>query len=213
MTDKHYNVLIPIVSLGDDNDKSHLLHVYSSLQNTPGDDAKALDAGLDAVVAPLLMQGLYRTGLTALGTVRKFGLKKPRMAFYQWFKPQAGIDHQRVRCVPAKGPTDGGSAELGIALSLLMGATDSRETWVIATGRLAPQLAGEAQMTRDRDAKVYPIGSLVEKLRLAKQNAKNNQLNANVRYFFIPETFNDGTLVTDNAAIQTLIKELADEKI
>jgi hypothetical protein len=169
MTDKHYNVLIPIVELGDDKPANNfLLRAYSSIERDAAKDAQASDIGIEPVAFSLMTCRLANAGMNALGAVRKLGLRKPKLAFYQWFKPQASINQQRLYCTDVKGPNNTGSAELGLALALLMGAVNTKNANIIATGRLAPKLDGEAELTRDRDAKIYPVGSVESKLRLLR---------------------------------------------
>ncbi len=212
---------IPIVELGSKflassgNTRSRLLEVYSE-QSRFSDalsDGKARDKNWDPIIAPLLPHKLYPAGLNAVGKVRKFGLKKPFAAFYQWFKPQAWIEQQRLRCADGQGPTEGSSAELGLALALLMGAAGSKEMHVIATGRLAPKLAGEALHNKDFDVKIYPVGSLLEKLRLVRELANAGKLPGAPLRFFIPDTGyaagNTAVPVREHGEMQQLITELA----
>jgi hypothetical protein len=70
----------------------HLVEVYTQPYLFGDDiDNQAIDKGWDRVVVTLrqVNQVLYRSGNVAAGMVRKFGLKRPKIALYQWLKPQA----------------------------------------------------------------------------------------------------------------------------
>jgi hypothetical protein len=212
MTDKkHYNVLIPIVELENNltASNSFLLTIYSSTEFDPKKDAKAIQIGVDPIAIELMSCGLARAGINALGAVRKLGIYKPWFAFYQWLKPQINLHKQRLYCVGAQGAANSSSAELGLALALLMGAANNTENCVIATGSLVPTVGNDAHYDRIKDAKIYPVGSLVEKLNLIKNVAEKKQLAKNIRYCFIPETtLPHNQPVKDNPIIQKLIAEL-----
>ncbi len=208
MNPKNPTVLIPLVDLGAGGNDT-FLEIYSTRKHDADADKKAWIMALDPVVAPLFPFSLYTMGLSALSRVRKYGLRKPFAALYQKFNPQAALNQQRLHCAtPIAAKIDGESGELGMALCLMMGATQSPHSNIIATGRLTPKLDGEAEYQNTHDAKVYPISGLEKKLRLVKKNAEKNSLNHNTRYFFIPEVLHDGTLVKDDETIQALIKDL-----
>lgn len=208
MKQPHYNVLIPLIDLGSNNNS--LLEIYSTTECDAAADKMANEIGLEPVVAPLFAFNLAKMGLNALGRVRKYGLSKPLAAFYQWLNPQASLNQQRLHCSGGvAGRIDGESGELGMALALLMGVTHCADKHIIATGRLTPKLVGEAQYIDQRDAKIYPVGSVVEKLRLVLQMAVNQQLPAKTRYFFIPTTSLAEEIAQHGDTTQTLIQGLA----
>jgi hypothetical protein len=162
-------VLIPIVKPGtNDSAKSlsaddQLINVYTQ-PYTFGDDIdnQAIDKDWDRVAATLRKVNpvLYRSGSVAAGAVRKLGLKRPKVAFYQWFKPQAWLEQQRLYSSYPEYLSEGNSAELGLALVLLMAASGSPYRYVIATG----SLGGQTQLIRERDVKVLPVSQLEKKL-------------------------------------------------
>jgi hypothetical protein len=125
-------------------------------------DAKARDKDWDRVAAPLRKVGLYQAGCAAASAVRKLELRRPPTALYQRISRLAWIEGQRLHPGGAQGPTEGRSAELGLALVLLMCACGSRDRQIIATGALGGQPGGMVEP----DVEVLPVGSLPEKLRL-----------------------------------------------
>ena len=125
-------------------------------------DAKARDKDWDRVAAPLRKVGLYQAGCAAASAVRKLGIRQPLTALYQRISRLAWIEGQRLQPAGAQRPSEGRSAELGLALVLLMCASGSRQRQIIATGALGGQPQG---MVED-DVEVLPVGSLPAKLRL-----------------------------------------------
>ena len=88
-------------------------------------DSKALDKDWDQVAAPLRKVGLYQAGCAAASAVRKLGIEPPIGALYQQVARLAWIEAQRLQSASPSGPSEGRSAELGLALVLLMGASGS----------------------------------------------------------------------------------------
>jgi len=135
-------------------------------------DRKSRDKDWDAVAAPLRKVGLYQAGCAAASAARKLGVRRPPTALYQQVSRLAWIDHQRLHPATAQGPTEGRSAELGLALVLLMCACGSPARQVIATGALGGQPAG---VVHD-DVEVLPVASLSEKLQLILTLARHGSL-------------------------------------
>ena len=155
-------------------------------------DLKARDKDWDKVAAPLRKVGLYQAGCAAASAVRKLGIRRPLTALYQQVSRLAWIESQRLHAATPQGPTEGRSAELGLALVLLMGASGSRARQVIATGALG----GQPRDLEAPDVEVLPVGSLREKLRLVLALARNGALPGvgpgRELLFFTPERFEDG---------------------
>lgn len=137
----------------------------------------------DRVAAPLRPTGLYESGCTAAAAVRKRGLKKPLGAVYQALHRQAYVNTLRLHLVAARAPSEwqtragmieGRSAELALALALLLAASRGPHHLVIATGRLGGQPAGTRP--EDPDVEVLSVGKLPEKLRLVEELAKTRNL-------------------------------------
>ncbi|MCC8998164.1 MAG: hypothetical protein LM522_01500 [Candidatus Contendobacter sp.] len=167
-------------------------------------DEKAVRKQWDRVAAPLQKTGLYQSGCVAVGAVRKLGLKKPTLAMYQTLYRQAYVDLLRLHLAAAKVPSDwqthtgnieGRSAELGLALALLLAATQASHRLVIATGRLGGQPT--ATRPEDPDVEVLSVGKLPEKLRLVEQLAKTRNLprgqdHTDPVWLFTPTTSENG---------------------
>ena len=135
-------------------------------------DAKARDKDWDRVAAPLRKVGLYQAGCAASSAVRKLGIRQPLTALYQRISRLAWIEGQRLQPATAQGPSEGRSAEFGLALALLMCASGSRQRQVIATGALGGQPRGVIE----DDVEVVPVGSLPEKLELVLTMARHGAL-------------------------------------
>ncbi len=152
-------------------------------------DAKARDKDWDRVAAPLRKVGLYQAGCAAASAVRKLGIRQPLTALYQRISRLAWIEGQRLQPATAQGPSEGRSAELGLALVLLMCASGSRHRQVIATGALGGQPRGVVE----DDVEVLPVGSLREKLRLVLTLARHDGVpglgHGRELLFFTPRQF------------------------
>lgn len=179
-------VHIPIVQPGGPAARStedRLIEVYTQLdafdaltkyeeEEPRRSDEKARDKDWDRVAAPLRKVGLYQAGCAAASAVRKVGIRRPPTALYQQISRLAWIDGQRLHPASAQGPTEGRSAELGLALVLLMCACASRDRQIIATGALGGQPHGVSE----DDVEVLPVASLPEKLRLVLTLARHGAL-------------------------------------
>lgn len=152
-------------------------------------DVKALDKDWDRVAAPLRKVGLYQAGCAAASAARKVGIEPPLTALYQRISRLAWIEGQRLQPAVGKGPSEGRSAELGLALVLLMSASGSHDQQIIATGALGGQPLG---VSTD-DVEITPVGSVPEKLRLVATLARNKALprfdERRKLLFFVPKQF------------------------
>jgi hypothetical protein len=173
-------------------------------------DAKARDKDWDRVAAPLRKVGLYQAGCAAASAVRKLGIRQPLTALYQRISRLAWIEGQRLQPAGARGPSEGQSAELGLALVLLMCASGSRHRQIIATGALGGQPHGVAE----DDVEVLPVGSLAEKLRLVTTLAQHGGLpgvgSGQETLFFTPRRFERDGLWSEVASLPEVgqLKEL-----
>jgi hypothetical protein len=200
-------VHIPIVQPGGPggvgSGEDRLIEVYTQLdafdpltkheeEESRRSDEKARDKDWDRVAAPLRKVGLYQAGCAAASAVRKLGLRRPLTALYQQISRLAWIDGQRLHPASAHGPTEGRSAELGLALVLLMGASGSRQRQVIATGALGGQPRGALE----DDVEVLPVASLPEKLEIVLTLALHGALpglgQGRELLFFTPRQFQTG---------------------
>ncbi|MEE9354289.1 MAG: hypothetical protein V3U75_01730 [Methylococcaceae bacterium] len=83
-------------------------------------DNKAIDKCWNRVSAPLRKNSpaLYQSGSVAANALRKIPFKHRLFAFFQYIKPNAIVESKRLHSVTTWGPTEGRSAELGLALAL-----------------------------------------------------------------------------------------------
>jgi hypothetical protein len=228
---ERYTVYIPTVPLTAGRTVEaggSLLEIYAepfgsikNLNNLPPEQAqeaqqaqtlnnKAIRKQWERVAAPLYtFDVLYKSGITAVASVQKLGLKRPLLAIYQWWKRQAYIESLRLylagtRTVDnaphdwrsASHDVDGYSAELGLALALLMTASQAPHHLVIATGRLSGQPSGTSIKDPD-DVEVLSVGKLPEKLRLIERLAIDKKLprgrdHKDPVWLFTPTTFDNG---------------------
>ena len=133
-------------------------------------DRKALDKYWDRVAAPLRINSptLYQSGCVAASALRKLQFKRHFAALYQYFKPGAVIESKRLHAVSAWGPTEGHSAELGLALALASNICRVQNNLIVATGALVStaQTGSTISLLRTDDVKVHPVASLPRKLQL-----------------------------------------------
>lgn len=164
-------------------------------------DSKARDKDWDQVAAPLRKVGLYQAGCAAASAVRKLGIEPPFGALYQQVARLAWIEAQRLQSASPSGPSEGRSAELGLALVLLMGASGSPDRQVIATGALGGQPSGHPT----DDVEILPVGSLPGKLDLLLTLASHDSLPRFDRdrelLFFTPLTFEEDGEQRDVASL------------
>jgi len=172
-------------------------------------DVKALDKDWDRVAAPLRKVGLYQAGCAAASAARKVGIDPPFTALYQRISRLAWIEGQRLQPAVGKGPSEGRSAELGLALVLLMSASGSNDPQIIATGALGGQPRGVSS----DDVEVMPVGSVPEKLRLVAALARNKALprfdERRKLLFFVPKQFERDGAMHDTTSLSE-VDELAD---
>lgn len=132
-------------------------------------DSKAIDKCWDRVSAPLRKNSpaLYQSGSVAANALRKIPFKHRLFAFFQTIKPNAIVESKRLHSVTAWGPTEGRSAELGLALALAASICEGQRV-IVATGALSSSktTSDSGSVFRSDDVKVQPVGSLLEKLNL-----------------------------------------------
>ena len=220
---ERYSTYVPVVppaSTGDQETEGRLLEIGAQpygfgedltdlnpapdQQSAQATDDQAIRKQWDRVAAPLRQAGLYASGCTAAAAVRKLGLKKPMFAVYQVLHRQAAVETLRLHLAAAKAPSDwqthagnieGRSAELALALALLLAASQAPPRLVIATGCLGAQPAGTR--LEHPDVEVLSVGKVPEKLRLVEQLAKTQRLprgreHTDPVWLFTPATFENG---------------------
>jgi len=183
-----YRVYIPVVPL-DPNGTTvlpgRLLEIYAQPRRS-GDDpdgTRAAQKDWDPVATPLRKANLYSSGCVAAGAARKLDLELPRWALYQRFHRKAYVDLLRLHAPAvealAEGQSsrgasvEGHSGQLGMALALLLAASQSPPPCVIATGRLNPSPSAGVD---PNDVEVLGVGKVPEKLRLVLEWARADRL-------------------------------------
>lgn len=218
--DKRKTVFIPVVTA--DGKRHRVLEIYSEpwASDTPDADkakkqsqllADAQRMQLPPVVVRLSQIGLGQAAQAGLGAAKKHGLGRPRCALYQWLRPQAWVKSQMLDYGVVKSSVQGESAELGIALALLLGGSHTATQQIMATGSLRenPQ---NAQL-EPRDTEVGPVTNLRTKLASLLDHPIHNG-NQPVRCF-IPKLLDPGNPVPSDqdSEIQRLTKKLEQRNI
>lgn len=165
MSNQRSTVYIPLVEQSHQN--SQLLEVYA--ENTLSFDKKADEKNWSPVVASLRYASLYGEGLHVVNAIRKLDLKPSRWAIYQSVKNYAWLDKQRLYVGNNRFENcEGSSAQLGLAIALLLNASESPIRYAIATGGLS------TEKYADYDVAIAEVGSVPEKLDLIieKRQAK-----------------------------------------
>lgn len=199
-------VYIPLVELTDQ--PNQLLEVYCEKQNFGASelDNKSLDKDWHFVAAELRRIGLYDDGLLAVNSVRKLGLKLPLWAFYQRFKKYGWLDNQRLHYVNVV-DCEGESAQLGLAIALLLNASDSPIRYAIATGKLSTDT--QKNQDHDYDVAIESVNSITEKLQLLIEKRHAKVLPEGRLYCFTPYHYkqdNQTCSVLDLAEVKELEK-------
>lgn len=222
-----YCPAVPLAMSADVEGESCLFEIYAehyrlgedltdrqpTTQRTISLDDKAIRKQWEPVAAPLRSAGLYESGCTAVAAVRKLGLTPPPGAVYQKFHRLAYVNDLRLHLTAARAPSEwqthagaieGRSAELALALALLLAASRRPDRLVIATGRLGAQPAGTR--SEDPDVEVLEVGKVPEKLRLIERLALDHKLprgpnHTDSVWVFTPATFKNGEA---SVAVETL---------
>lgn len=201
--DDRRSVYIPVVprSAGNSSERSQsessteLVKIYAqtivSSKRQEQSENKALDKDWPLVAAPLRQTGsaLFQAGCAAISAVRTLSIQRPKFAVHQYFRPQAWLESLRLYAAGHRGPSEGGSAQLGLAIVLLMAATHSKTRNIIATGVLS------TRSSREYDSRVCPVGNLPQKLKLVLEHAKSKSLalpdagKNQPLIFFTPKTY------------------------
>ncbi len=136
-------------------------------------ERKAIDKYWDRVSAPLRQHGalLYQSGCVAANAIRKIGFQRKASALFQWMQPHAAVESKRLHAASAWAPSEGRSAELGLALALAASICRRQRDIIIVTGALSTLDNEQEAQTRYRaeDCKVHPVSALPQKLRFIQQ--------------------------------------------
>lgn len=174
------SVFIPIVSPGNGGEVSgasntKLIEVYSEPGRTQEGiqdvwstlEHKAIDKYWDLIAAPLRVSSpvLYKSGCVAVSAVRKIQLKKPVLGVFQFFKPGAAIEAQRLYSVSVSALTEGNSAELGLAIALVTSLCNVQDCIIVATGALTADASSQSPpLIRQGDVKIHSVSQIKAKL-------------------------------------------------
>ncbi len=183
-------VYIPLVELTDQ--PNQLLEIYCEKQNFGQSelDSKSLEKDWDYVAAELRRVGLYEDGLQAKNSVRKLGLKIPFWAIYQHIKKYGWLDNQRLHTANII-DCEGESAQLGLAVALLINASQSPAHLAIATGKLSNDTSKNQH--HPNDVAIESVGGIPQKLQLLIDKHHSNALPENEKlYFFTPYHYRQG---------------------
>lgn len=161
-------VLIPLVEREKGGGCLLQLYIDRDEKLDPADTAQ--HPGIDPVINELLVINLQISGSHALAQARKLLDARAKRFF--------NLERRQIHCGSQPKVIEDDSAELGIALLLLMAGSGSQQKSIIATGKL-----GES----GTDVPVEPIGSLESKLVTILKEAKNGKLDG-ATTVFIPES-------------------------
>lgn len=195
-------VLIPLAGFGSEGGRIARVHADTG---TPGRNP----ANLKPQIAELADWQLYEAGAIALGSVKRLNLKPKAFGLSLCFDRGAVSGHLTVTNGPdllGLSPENGQSAELGLALALLMHAAQSRDHLVIATGHLSRDTAPGAVPTED--VSVLPVGELPRKFAVLREalDAQKGSAYAQKVLFFLPASTLEGaeTATTHARDLQAL---------
>jgi hypothetical protein len=147
------------------------------------------EVGLNPQIAELGDWNLYEAGAIALGAIRRLGLRPRGLGLTQRFRPGVVSGYLSA----TNGPDLRGlasentrSAELGLALGLLMYAGQSRDRIVIATGCLARDTGPNSDPSDD--VAVQPVGEINGKIEalIRSLDAQKGGAYARRVLFFLP---------------------------
>jgi hypothetical protein len=192
-------VLIPLASRG--LASGELLELYGEPSPDPAKDDDERKRGIEPVVEALRPINLHASGQRAMAAVQKLLDAKAKRHF--------ALETCKIRFAnrPSSSLIEGRSAELGIALLLLMEGSDGSPRSVIATGVLEV-LPGRL----DFDARVEPVESLDAKLHLILEAKRRGHLHKAITKVLIPATWpQEGAECDENLSThREAVRELAE---
>lgn len=151
-------VLIPLAG---DGGRPGMIALVQADGTPPGANAPQLKPQ----IADLHDAGLYQAGRVALGAIRRLGLRPRGLTPAQWLRPgllASYLSITNATDVLGLAPENSASAELGLALGLIMHAAQSRDRIVIATGALSRDV--DASHAAAGDVAVEPVGQIGRKI-------------------------------------------------
>jgi hypothetical protein len=174
-------VLIPLVGAGG---KGALCRVAADGRLPPNHPAQ-----LDRAISELLESGLYQAGQQARAAVRRLKLGG------SWLNQPAPVALSIVNPGDVAGlaPDNSASAEVGLAVAMLMYIAQCPSQTVIATGALDVNSA-------DSDGPIRPVHHLTGKFSTAERYFRQSGVPAPPALFFTPETDVDGSPIEEKHA-------------
>ncbi|WP_445372339.1 hypothetical protein ACH518_06765 [Methylomonas sp. HW2-6] len=178
------HVFIPLKNLS----RHHhtLLEIYAEDQphggSTSDREAKAVDKGWNIVAAPLMASGLYADGLSVVNAIRRFPLQ-PAWSILGWTRRANWLDRQRLYVASQPENIEGDSAQLGLAIALLMNGSAGPHRFAIATGRL------NGGRFIANDIGIDEVNGIPEKLDIVIDACNIGRFPKQALYFFTPKTF------------------------
>jgi hypothetical protein len=190
-------VLIPLAGFGDDAGRIARVQADST-------SATRNPAGLKPQIAELADWQLYEAGAIALGAIKRLSLKPRGFAPFQRLTRTSVSGLLTVTNGPdLLGLTaeNARSAELGLALALLMHASQIRDRLVIATGCLSRDAAPGIAT---RDVAVLPVGEMKRKIAVLEEALELQKGSAYTRriVFFVPSVTPEGAPTTAKHAAE-----------
>lgn len=143
-------------------------------------------AQLDRTLIELLEIGLYQAGQQAKAAARLLSMSGRRILG----RPHAALRIVNPGDVVGLGTENAASAELGLALALLLFEAQSEEPSVLASGTLGLTGVGS-------EVRVEPVHHLGRKLQLVIQHFSQPGSAKPPRWFLVPESDPDGTSIRD----------------
>lgn len=165
--------LIPLAARGDGS--GELLELYCETSPDLAKDEQDRKRGIEPSVEALRPINLHGSGQRAMAAVQKLLNAKAKRRF--------ALDTRKVRFSnkPMSSLVEGRSAELGIALAILLSGSQNSVRTVIATGVLEV-LPG----ILDFNARVEQVESLDEKLRLIADHKRRGLLSKDIDKVLVP---------------------------
>ena len=187
-------ILIPLASAGGGQGRIALIRA-DGVQ--PANDAKLI-----AGIALLNDCRLYRAGEAAAAAVRELGIGSDKIITRLGLHGRAYLSAVNAPDFRALSPNNSASAELGLALAMLMYEGQSEAAAAIATG----ELATDESLHLAQDVPVKPVGSMGEKIETVRTYLEDHRGAAMPRHFFFPAATPEGeeTLSAHKAGFERL---------
>ena len=168
------SVYIPTVKIDDPNNRIQIDRVQPMTSSSTApqferkqrqSEQKATLEGLPKALAPF---GLRKQASNARAAVQYVGLPRHPLALHQLLAKKSWFDRLRVGVAnPSSNLSSGDSAELGLTLLILLGASHSSYSRIMATGKLTRRNSDKER--REDGYQVTEVNGLRAKFELAKK--------------------------------------------